>query len=210
MNLSKNLIFFSCCKSPWKITLGLLLFVFGSLPLLGLAQQANEQNQARTTTTKVQKVKPDYSSLPKNPRKAVLYSAILPGAGQVYNGKAWKAPILYAGIMADVYFIGFNNKRYQTFRSALFAFDDGDRTQFPSLNREALVRNVDYWRQNRDVTILLLLAIYALNLVDANVDAHLSGFDISDNIGLKFTSGSAPLAASNTPQMGLTLKIELK
>ncbi len=191
-------------KSPRIIALGLLLLLFQS-PLL-----AQTPSSEATTVTKSKKVKPDYSSLPKNPRKAVILSAVLPGAGQVYNGKAWKAPILYAGIMADVYFIGFNNKRYQTFRSALFAFDDGDRTQFPSLNREGLVRNVDYWRQNRDMTILLLFAIYALNLVDANVDAHLSGFDISDNIGLKITPGSAPLMATSTQQLGLTLKFVLK
>lgn len=191
-------------KSPRIIALGLLLLLLQS-PLL-----AQTPSSEATTVTKSKKVKPDYSSLPKNPRKAVILSAVLPGAGQVYNGKAWKAPILYAGIMADVYFIGFNNKRYQTFRSALFAFDDGDRTQFPSLNREGLVRNVDYWRQNRDMTILLLFAIYALNLVDANVDAHLSGFDISDNIGLKITPGSAPLMATSTQQLGLTLKFVLK
>lgn len=191
-------------KSPRIIALGLLLLLFQT-PLL-----AQTPSSEATTVTKTKKVKPDYSTLPKNPRKAVILSAVLPGAGQVYNGKAWKAPILYAGIMADIYFIGFNNKRYQTFRSALFAFDDGDRTQFPSLNREGLVRNVDYWRQNRDMTILLLFAIYALNLVDANVDAHLSGFDISDNIGLKITPGSAPLMATSTQQLGLTLKFVLK
>ena len=196
----------SSFKPPRIIALGLLLFLFHVTALA----QSQTGDTSNTTQTKTQKIKPDYSDLPKNPRKAVMLSAIVPGAGQIYNGKAWKAPILYGGIMADVYFIGFNNKRYQTFRTALFAFDDGDRTQFPSLNRDALVRNVDYWRQNRDMTILLLFAIYALNLVDANVDAHLSGFDISDNIGLKITPGSAPLMASSTQQMGLTLKFTIK
>lgn len=192
-------------KSPWIITLGLLLFLLQP-PLLAQTQTTGTS----TASIPSKKNKPDYSDLPKNPRKAVLLSAILPGAGQIYNGKAWKAPILYAGIMADLHFIGFNNKRYQTFRTALFAFDDGDRSQFPSLNRESLVRNVDYWRQNRDMTILLLAAIYVLNLVDANVDAHLSGFDISDSIGIKITPGSTPLLASSTQHLGLTLKLTFK
>lgn len=195
----------SSIKSPRIITLGLFLFL-----ILGLSRAWAQTTSTQTAIQNPQKKeKPDFSNLPKNPRKAVLLSAILPGAGQVYNGKAWKAPILYAGIMADVYFIGYNNKRYQTFRSALFAFDDGDKSQFPSLNREALVRNVDYWRQNRDMTILLLAVIYALNLVDANVDAHLSGFDISDNIGLKITPGAPPLVASSAP-VGLTFNFILK
>ena len=187
------------------ITLGLFLFLI-FVSTKGWTQTKTNQAPDQNPT---KKEKPDFSNLPKNPRKAVLLSAIVPGAGQVYNGKAWKAPILYAGIMADVYFIGYNNKRYQTFRSALFAFDDGDKSQFPSLNREALVRNVDYWRQNRDMTILLLAVIYALNLVDANVDAHLSGFDISDNIGLKITPGTPPLVASSAP-VGLTFNFILK
>lgn len=193
-------------KTPW-ISLGLLLLVFL------LTNSAFSQTQAETPVTesrpKVKKEKPDYSSLPKNPRKATILSAVLPGAGQVYNGKAWKVPLLYAGFMTDIYFIGYNNKRYQTFREALFAFDDGDSSQFPSLNREALVRNVDYWRQNRDMTILLLGAIYALNLIDANVDAHLSGFDISDDLAIKIEPNVGTFAASST-SMGLTLKFQFK
>ncbi len=193
-------------KTPW-ISLGLLLLA------LAVGQPAFSQSDAEIKTDtkppKVKKEKPDYSSLPKNPKKATILSAVLPGAGQVYNGKAWKVPILYAGFMTDIYFIGYNNKRYQTFREALFAYDDGDQTQFPSLNRDALVRNVDYWRQNRDLTILLLGAIYALNLIDANVDAHLSGFDISDDIAMKIEPNVGTFAASSS-SMGLTLKFQFK
>lgn len=167
-----------------------------------------QQDSLTVSTSKKKKEKPDYSHLPKNPRKAVLLSAIVPGAGQIYNGKAWKVPILYAGIMTDIYFINFNNRRYQVFREALFAFDDGDVTDFPNLNREALVRNVDYWRRNRDLTILLLGVIYALNLIDANVDAHLSGFDISDDISLNV----APVFENYLAQqhVGISLKFNLK
>jgi hypothetical protein len=187
--------------------LGLLLLVLNTaIPGFSQNQTEIESNQKPESG---KREKPDYSSLPKNPRKATLLSAILPGAGQVYNGKAWKVPILYGGFMTDIYFIGFNNKRYQTFREALFAFDDGDKSQFPSLNRDALVRNVDYWRQNRDMTILLLAAIYALNLVDANVDAHLSGFDISDDIAMKIEPNVGIFTASNA-SMGLTLKFQFK
>lgn len=199
-------IFSNTSKTPW-ISLGLLLLVFRT------ATPSFSQNQAeieaKSSREPEKKEKTDYSSLPKNPRKATLLSAVFPGAGQVYNGKAWKVPILYAGFMTDIYFIGFNNKRYQTFREALFAFDEGDTSRFSSLNRDALVRNVDYWRQNRDMTILLLAAIYALNLVDANVDAHLSGFDISDDLALKIEPNVGIFTSSNAI-MGLTLKFQFK
>lgn len=171
--------------------------------------QTQTESEVEASRPKEKKEKPDYSALPKNPKKATILSAVLPGAGQVYNGKAWKVPLLYAGFMTDIYFIGFNNKRYQTFREALFAFDEGDQTQFPSLNRDGLVRNVDYWRQNRDLTILLLGAIYALNLIDANVDAHLSGFDISDDLAMKIEPNVGTFAASST-SLGLTLKFQFK
>lgn len=193
-------------KIPWVFSGILILMFLCTSPAL-----AQDQVESKTPVTPEEKKKetPDYSSLPKNPKKATVLSAILPGAGQVYNNKAWKVPILYAGFMADIYFINFNNKRYQTFRTALFAFDEGDKSQFPSLNREALVRNVDYWRQNRDLTILLLAAIYALNLIDANVDAHLSGFDISDDIAMKIEPNIGNLTATGN-SMGLSLKFQFK
>ncbi len=192
-------------KTP-RIFLGLLLFEFLFDASVTFGQSSKITNVA---PEKAKKEKPDYSLIPKNPRKATLLSAILPGAGQVYNGKIWKVPILYAGFMTDIYFINFNNKRYETFREALFAFDAGESNQFPSLNRNSLVRNVDYWRQNRDMTILLLVGIYALNLVDANVDAHLSGFDISDDLALKIEPGASGISASTSPY-GITLKLQFK
>lgn len=202
LGFSSDIINYS--KTP-RFILGLLLFVF-LFSHIGKGQSAKESN---TVEEKQKKEKPDFSSIPKNPRKATLLSALLPGAGQVYNGKIWKVPILYAGFMTDIYFINFNNKRYETFREALFAFDAGESNQFPSLNRNSLVRNVDYWRQNRDMTILLLVGIYALNLVDANVDAHLSGFDISDDLALKIEPGATGLSAYTAPY-GITLKLQFK
>lgn len=162
----------------------------------------------QTTEKKLGKEDNLPSLLPKDPKKATLLSAMLPGAGQIYNGKSWKVPILYAGIFTDVYFIQYNHKRYERFRDALFALDKGEPNQFPSLNRAALVRNVDYWRQNRDLTLLLMLGIYALNLVDANVDAHLSGFDISEDLTLKVAPQFGTLSAFSSAGLSLTLQFK--
>lgn len=165
-------------------------------------------SSAQASPKKLEKVVDAPSLLPKDPKKATMLSALLPGAGQVYNGKTWKVPILYAGILTDVYFIQYNHKRYERFRDALFALDKGEPNQFPSLNRAALVRNVDYWRQNRDLTLLLMLGIYALNLVDANVDAHLSGFDISEDLTLKIAPQIGTLSASSTTGLSFTLQFK--
>jgi len=171
--------------------------VLGQTDSLGRVQKVQETKEGE-----------ERSLLQKDPKKATLLSAILPGAGQVYNGKSWKVPILYAGILTDLYFINYNHRRYESFRDALFALDKKEPNQFPSLNRAALVRNVDYWRQNRDLTLLLLLGIYALNLVDANVDAHLSGFDVSEDLALQVAPQLGTVSASNA--MGISLTIRFK
>lgn len=157
----------------------------------------------------VENLEENNSSAPKSPRKATILSAILPGAGQVYNDKAWKVPIIYAGIITDAYFIGFNNKRYNSFRDALTAFDQGEPNEFVTLNRDGLVRNVDYWRSNRDLVILLMGAIYALNIIDANVDAHLSDFEISDDLALKIEPHFDQFSANNN-NIGVSLKLNFR
>ncbi len=192
------------CPTPstkrllWSLLLAVCWLGMATSPVLG-----------QTDSLKLEKKEgKELSLLQKDPKKATLLSAVLPGAGQVYNGKSWKVPILYAGILTDLYFINYNHRRYESFRDALFALDKKEPNQFPSLNRAALVRNVDYWRQNRDLTVLLLLGIYALNLVDANVDAHLSGFDISEDLALQVAPQLGTVSASNSMGVSLTLRFK--
>lgn len=184
-------------KTPW-IFLGLFFLCFG------IGEKCHAQDTLRLDSAPTVQ-----SPLPKSPKKATLLSALLPGAGQVYNGKAWKVPLIYGGIITDAYFIGFNNRRYNSFKDALSAFDEGVRNEFPSLNRDALVRNVDFWRRNRDICILLMGAIYALNIIDANVDAHLSGFEITDDLALKVEPHMERFSANNNT-LGVSLKLNFK
>jgi len=196
---------------PTSSTKALLWSMLLAVCWLGIATnpvQGQTDSLGRAQKERVKKIEEELSLLPKDPKKATLLSAILPGAGQVYNGKSWKVPILYAGILTDLYFVNYNHRRYENFRDALFALDKGKPNQFPSLNRAALVRNVDYWRQNRDLTMLLLLGIYALNLVDANVDAHLSGFDISEDLALQVAPHLGTVSASNSMGVSLTLRFK--
>ncbi|MEO9071214.1 MAG: DUF5683 domain-containing protein [Ginsengibacter sp.] len=124
-----------------------------------------------------------------NPRKATIRSAILPGWGQFYNKKYWKIPIVYGalGITAGVFF--FNLKTYKQLRSAVIDRYRGDSAAVPPnlqyLDTESLVANRDIFRQNIDYSVLVFLGFWALNVIDADVDANLKAFDVSPDIGMK-------------------------
>lgn len=142
----------------------------------------------------------------KNPKTATLLSAVLPGAGQIYNNKAWKVPIIYGGFATNIFFIDFNNRRYQLFLDNLKRLDRQEATDFPNLNRDGLVRNVNFWRRNRDLNYFLFIGIYALNILDAHIDAHLSSFDVSEDLTFRFEPSFETLTAGGT-LVGLSLKI---
>ena len=145
---------------------------------------------------------------PKDPKVATILSAIVPGAGQAYNEKIWKVPIIYGGIITTAYFVEFNNRRYQKFREALTIVRDPSLgpNPFPNLNQAGIIRNVDYWRRNRDLCYLIFGVIYALNIVDAQVDAHLSGFDVSDDLTWKLEPSYETFTAGGQ-SIGLSLKL---
>jgi hypothetical protein len=164
-----------------------------------------QSSQAQTNSEDSETYYFDESNI-KNPKKATILSAILPGSGQVYNGKAWKVPLIYGGFATNIYFIEFNDRRYKALREALFQFDAGEPNDFPNLNRDGLVRQVNYWRRNRDLNYFLFIGIYALNIIDAQVDAHLSSFDVSENLSFRFEPSYENLTAGGNI-FGLSLKI---
>lgn len=144
----------------------------------------------------------------KDPKVATLLSVILPGAGQAYNEKIWKVPIIYGGIITTAYFVEFNNRRYQKFKDALEIVRDPSlgTNPFPNLNQDGIIRNVDYWRRNRDLCYLIFGVIYVLGIVDAQVDAHLSGFDVSDDLSWKIEPSYESLTAGGNA-IGLSFKL---
>jgi hypothetical protein len=141
-----------------------------------------------------------------SPRKAAIYSAVLPGLGQAYNKKYWKIPLVYIGFGTIGYFIHWNNDNYQLFRIGYQHLTDGNpetqdylkieavrRNNYDLSNpnhynnlRTALQRQQDYYRRNRDLLIISFVGFYGLNIIDASVDAHLFDFDISDDLTLKW------------------------
>lgn len=183
---------------------------------IGITRAGYGQVVTDTTARGVEMETPDANrikldpSAVKDPTRAALLSAILPGAGQVYNEKIWKVPIIYGGIMTNVYFLDFNNRRYQLFRNALeIARNPGDprNNPFPNLNEDGIIRNVNYWRRNRDLNYMLFGIIYAINIVDSLVDAHLSGFDVSDDLSLDIRPSYENLYAGSS-LIGLSVKLK--
>ncbi|MBT5858658.1 MAG: hypothetical protein HOH88_02200 [Flavobacteriales bacterium] len=124
----------------------------------------------------------------KSPKKAAIYSAILPGSGQVYTKKYWKVPIIYGGLITSGYFIKNNNDRYIMYKEAtLNSLNDNTSSQIVegvTIEYDNLKIIKDHYRRNREISILCFVGTYILNIVDASVNAHLFHFDVSDDISL--------------------------
>jgi hypothetical protein len=153
------------------------------------------------------------------PVKATLFSTFLPGLGQAYSGYYWKIPLIYGGFAFTGYWFSLNNMQYTRFRNAYnieSAHAKGD-TDIPSefngrLSLESLKNYRDAYRRNRDYAVLWIALVYAVNIIDATVWAHLSNFDVSEN--LAFNLSPAIISPSylysqknNMPAVGLNLTV---
>lgn len=118
-----------------------------------------------------------------SPRKALLYAAVLPGAGQIYTKKYWKLPLVYGGFFATGYAINVYQDGYQKYKSELFDMLETDAPLGPSGYTESQLRTiVDRYRRERDLMIIIMVGVYLLQMVDAHVDAHLKEFDVNPNL----------------------------
>lgn len=138
-----------------------------------------------------------------SPKKATIYSTILPGLGQAYNKKYWKIPIIYAGFGAIGYYIHWNNDNYSVLKLAYNDLTDDnpdtdsylpfvpdwidleDDTDYNTF-KTGLSKQQDYYRRNRDLLIISIVGFYGLNIIDANVDAHFFDFDISEDLSFNW------------------------
>lgn len=124
-----------------------------------------------------------------DPRKALLFAAILPGLGQVYNKKYWKLPLVYGGFAGFGYGVNFYQSGYKEFKGALFdLLESGESTikvRNLDLNEQSLRTIVNRYRRERDFFIILSAGMYLLQMIDAHVDAHLKEFDLNPNLQVK-------------------------
>lgn len=144
---------------------------------------------------------------PLAPATAAFYSAILPGLGQAYNKKYWKIPIVYGAIGTSLYFYFDNNQKYHRYRDAykrrLEGFSDDE---FGYLDKDRLISAQRFYQRNRDLSLLITAAFYMLNIVDANVDAHLMQFNVNDKLSL--APDVYPNEINFKPNVGLTFNYQ--
>ena len=134
-------------------------------------------------------------------KRALWLALVLPGAGQIYNRKYWKLPIIYGGMVGCAYAMRWNNMMYHDYSQAYIdIMDDAPNTQ--SYNRflhlgsqitddnltqwqEIFRKRKDRYRRWRDLSFFVMIGVYALSVIDAYVDASLSEFDISPDLSMR-------------------------
>jgi Family of unknown function (DUF5683) len=126
---------------------------------------------------------------PLRPAKAAFFSALLPGAGQAYNKKYWKIPIVYGAIGTGVYSYTWNQKKYKGYRDAykqrLLLGENSNDPYQGILSDSRLIDAQKFHQRNRDLSLLITSALYILNIVDANVDAHLQQFNVNGKLTIR-------------------------
>lgn len=169
--------------------------------------------QSDSITTSAQESLPDFTKQAQQIRQEVLWQpnstkailwGLLPGGGQIYNRKYWKLPIVWGSFVACYYAITWNNRQYQEYHAAyrdlssadpehntawlVFAPNGAkasDYQQYQSSLRSTLKRGNDFYRRNRDLSVVTSILVYGLSILDAYVDAELFTFDISPDLSLQ-------------------------
>ncbi|WP_116789243.1 DUF5683 domain-containing protein [Flavobacterium psychrotrophum] len=180
-----------------------ILFILAAILLTSISSFAQQKEEKDTVAVTVPKVAYKYNALA--PSKAAFYSAILPGLGQIYNKSYWKAPIVWGGIGIGIYSYSFNQGKYNEYRNAYKDLLAGKvlTGELAGLDEDRLRRAQKFHQRNRDLSALVSVGLYLLNIVEANVDAHLKQFNVDDNLTLR------PALQQNTIDnkynLGLTL-----
>ncbi len=141
-----------------------------------------------------------------NPKKAGLFSAVLPGAGQLYNRQYWKIPVIYAGAGAAVYFIQFNTSQYQSYRRAYIASLEGRPHEYTGVYEQGSLKQLqDGYKRYLDMTMLFTALGYTLQVIDAVVFAHLQNFDVSRDLSMRLQPVAHP---DGTAGLGLVVRLK--
>ena len=167
------------------------------------ALHANDSVQLAKPNQSLQAVKKkrDWATWRPDTKRAMWLALVLPGAGQIYNRKYWKLPIIYGGFVGCAYAITWNNQMYHDYSQAYMDIMDDDPNtqsynQFLHLGatidasnieryKEIFRKRKDKYRRWRDMGTFVMIGIYAFSVIDAYVDASLSEFDISDDLTLR-------------------------
>ncbi len=169
-------------------------------------------------TAQPKKPRRDWTTWKPSPKRAMWLALVFPGAGQIYNRKYWKLPIFYGGFVGCAYAMTWNNQMYCDYKQAyLDLMDDDDSThsydQFMHLGNTINSSNIsryqslfskrkDRYRRYRDLSFFCIIAVYALSVIDAYVDASLSEFDISDDLSMHIEPAYVQSGSYKNPLKG--------
>ncbi|MEY8848392.1 DUF5683 domain-containing protein [Psychroserpens sp. XS_ASV72] len=172
--------------------------------------QNKKENDSLKVDTDLMVVVDSVQSKPINilaPSKAAFYSAVLPGLGQAYNKKYWKVPIVVGAIAGGILIYDFNNKQYNRYRDAykrrLAGFNDDE---FQGVSLDGLINAQKILKRRKELSLLITVGIYALNIIDANVDAHLLQYNVDENLALRPHFQYNEM--ENSSDLGLTLNFK--
>ena len=171
----------------------LLCVLLVSIASLAMAQEETPQDSLRVIDSVYVSGGPDTVLLKSyatryDPRKALLYAAVLPGMGQIYNKKYWKLPLVYGGFGALAYGVNFYQQGFLRYKRELFTnlelglIKDGDIRTGDTFTTANYRRIVDLYKRQRDFMLILMAGMYLLQIVDAHVDAHLKEFDVNPEL----------------------------
>ena len=182
---------------------------------------------SKALAPKALRKKRDWTSWRPNTKRALWLALVLPGAGQIYNRKYWKLPIIYGGFVGCAYAMTWNNQMYHDYSQAYMDIMDDDPNtqsynQFLHLGakiddsnieryKEIFRKRKDKYRRWRDMSVFVFIGVYAFSVIDAYVDASLSEFDISDDLTLRVEPAVLNTQRSNNPfhSSGLGLQCSL-
>ncbi|SFO78582.1 hypothetical protein SAMN04487852_107119 [Prevotella sp. tf2-5] len=177
-------------------------------------------------STRIVKPKRDWNTWRPDPKRALWLALVLPGAGQIYNRKYWKLPIIYGGFIGCIYALTWNNMMYKDYSQAYLDLMDNDPgtasynkflhlgVEINSTNeeryKEIFKNRKDKYRRWRDLSIFVMIGVYALSVIDAYVDAELSAFDISKDLSLKVEPTVIPNHGGGNPLQAQSLGVNCK
>lgn len=186
--------------------------VFILLLIATFASTAQESDSLRVKRSNKNLAVREYN--PLAPATAAFYSAALPGLGQAYNKRYWKIPLVYAGIGAGIYYHLENKKDYKRFRGIYKRrlegytddeyYGDGDT---PRVSNQRLRDAQRTAQRNKDMSIAVAIGFYLINIIDANVDAHLQQFNISEDLSLHPNIGIDPVNFHSTYTLSLNFRL---
>jgi hypothetical protein len=144
-----------------------------------------------------------------DPMKAMFFSLLLPGLGQIYNGEFWKVPI-YWGLMAGcAHFWIENNMQYRRWKWVYDQANSDDPTvEKPPQSAETAKYYRDTYRRYRDYSVLFTAIAYVLQIIDANVFAYMQDFEVNDQLTLKVTPSAVPMEYAASPAVGMTIGLK--